>query len=195
MLRISENDFRRYNLPYNTTDNYFTRIAYHPELLVVYTNNGQFFTYDEVYDSFVPLADIRQLLQNEFFNLNRAIIDRDQRIWIGSMDGLFKWENDRLDWILKETHVQHIALYDDSSIFVATTQGVGLMDTEKNEFTYICRYQVNNELEVSGFLYDPATELLWVGTISSRLLCYKKRRHHLSENTCGRAAGTAGPHY
>ncbi|MCD8261973.1 MAG: AraC family transcriptional regulator [Bacteroides sp.] len=186
MLRISENDFRRYNLPYNTTDNYFTRIAYHPELLVAYTNNGQFFTYNEVYDSFVLLADIKELLQNEFFNLNRAIIDRNKRIWIGSMDGLFKWENDRLDLILEETHVQYVALYDDSSIFVATTQGLGWMDIESNEFTHICKYKVNNEQEVSGFLYDPVTELLWVGTISSRLLCYKKegttyREMHVAE--------------
>lgn len=172
-IRISENDCRTYKLPYNTNNNYFTRIVSFNSLLMSYTNNGQFFIYDELYDRFDPLIDMRHVLNRNYISLNKVTICDNESIWIGAVDGLFNYHNGNLTEILPETNIQNIELYDRNHIIVATTLGFGLLNTNTHTFEYITKYKNENELEISSLFYDPTTRLIWIGTISNGILCYK----------------------
>lgn len=173
VTRISGNDCRTYSLPYSTSNNYFTKIVCKDNRLMAYTNNGQFFIYNELYDRFDPLIDIRQSLNDNYVNLHKALIGNDQGIWISTVNGLYKYYNRHLTSILKGEKIQHIELYDQTHILVATTLGIGLLDTNTHEFKYFNKYKDENEVEVSSLFYDNTTRLIWVGTISNGILCYK----------------------
>lgn len=175
ILRIAENDLRLYELMYSVADNYFTRIAYNNNSsLVAYTNNGQFFEYDELYDCFAPMMDMRKTLNRNSVNLNKVVMDPEGRLWISSSDGFYKYENGELKTVLDGVAMQCVGLYDETQICIATTEGVALFDTDTYKIDYIYKYKSANETEVSDFLYDRSTGLLWVGTISNGLFCYKK---------------------
>lgn len=173
VIRISENDCRTYNLPYNTSNNYFTKIVCKNNMLIAYTNNGQFFSYNELYDRFDPLVDIRHILNEDYINLHNAIICNDESIWIGSVNGLYKYDNGNLTGVLPENNIQALELYDETRILVATTLGIGLLDINTQEYNYFNKYKNEGEMEASSLFYDNTTGLIWVGTISSGLFCYK----------------------
>lgn len=173
VIRISENDCRTYSLPYNTSNNYFTKIIYKNDMLIAYTNNGQFFIYNKLYDRFDPLIDIRHLLNRNYINLHKAVIGDDETIWISTIDRLYKYQNGNLSSVFDEKNIQHIELYDETHILVATTLGIGLLDIDTDKFKYFNEYKNENEVEVSSLFYDNTTRLIWVGTISNGMLCYK----------------------
>ena len=50
ILRITESDYRIYQLPYKTANIINVKLAYNNSFLIAYTNNGQFFHYNELYD-------------------------------------------------------------------------------------------------------------------------------------------------
>ena len=52
ILRITESDYRIYQLPYKTANIINVKLAYNNSFLIAYTNNGQFFHYNELYDRF-----------------------------------------------------------------------------------------------------------------------------------------------
>lgn len=181
VIRISGNDFRKYSLPYLSTDNYYTRLTYHNSSLVVYTNNGQFFIYNEVYDRFMPLFNMQTIIKKQYISINRVTIDKDNTLWIATTDGLFHFKEGKLKSAIPDKNMQCVGLYDENHLIIASTEYISLWNkkTEKLECTYA--YKMSNEYEVSYLMFDPSTKLIWVGTISNGLICFKKQENTLSQ--------------
>ncbi len=180
IIRISGNDLRHYQLIHGTTDNYHTHILQKDSLLIAYTNNGQFFKYDELYDCFSPIMDMRHILNNNFINLSSVLID-DKRLWIASADGLYFIDNNGFNEAIKDQKVQRLTYYNKINLIIATPQGIALLNKTTYEIDYFCQYSIANEKEVSSLFYDPSTNMLLVGTISNGLICYKRKENGFVE--------------
>lgn len=174
VIRISGNDFRKYNLPFLSSNNYYTRLAYHNSLLIAYTDNGEFFVYDEAYDYFKPLFDLRSTKKKQYVDINKVIINRDNTLWISATDGLSLFREGELELAIPNQRMQCVERYDENRLLLASTESISIWNekTRKSDYTY--QYKTNNEYEVSSFMYDPSTNLIWAGTISNGLLCLKK---------------------
>lgn len=179
VIRISGNDFRKYNLPFLSSNNYYTRLAYYNSLLIAYTDNGEFFVYDNVYDNFKPLFDLRSIKKKQYIDINKVIVNQDNTLWISATDGLSLFREGELEPAIPNKKMQCVERYDENHLLVASTESISIWNknTRKPDCTY--QYKINNEYEVSSFMYDSSTELIWVGTISSGLLCLKKENNTL----------------
>ena len=70
ILRITESDYRIYQLPYKTANIINVKLAYNNSFLIAYTNNGQFFHYNELYDRFDLFLDLRISFNNTFLSVD-----------------------------------------------------------------------------------------------------------------------------
>lgn len=103
VLRLTEGNYRIYQLPYKTADVISAQLTYSNSFLVAYTNNGQLFLYDELYDRFNLLLDLRVPLEYLYLNVSKIIIAADHTLWISPSIGLCKYKNGQLTKIDKES--------------------------------------------------------------------------------------------
>ena len=87
ILRITESDYRIYQLPYKTANIINVKLAYNNSFLIAYTNNGQFFHYNELYDRFDLFLDLRISFNNTFLSVGKVVIDDEQALWIPTSGG------------------------------------------------------------------------------------------------------------
>jgi ligand-binding sensor domain-containing protein len=138
ILRISEDDYRVYNLPYETANVLNVKLVYCKNQLVAYSNNGQIFKYNSIFDRFELIANISKTTNNNYLSFNQVLIDNNNNLWIASSVGLckfnmqegFRREGDSVD-------INSIEWYNDQQLFVAKTDGLWLFDINKK--TFECR--------------------------------------------------------
>ena len=186
ILRVSDNDLRIYQLPFERTDIVFTKLICQKSHLIAYTtSNGQLFTYNELYDRFDLLIDLQLSLNNPYVNIWKVIIDNEHSLWIATSIGLYRYKDQQLNPVFDEPiETQYILPYKDDSIFMATQKGIFILDSETLEATPICKYKFDNEFLVSTLFYDKRKECLWIGTISKGLFNYNiKQKQFLSVST------------
>lgn len=182
ILRISENACRIYELPYQTTDFYLTKLAYGDSLLIAYTNNGQLFRYDELYDRFDFIADLKQILDYRHLVVPGIVIDKDRNLWIGTSAGLFKYENETLKPVFEtRIEVQRIAAVENNNLLYSTVEGFGLLDMETGRTDHLYTYTPDEEYNVSSLLYEEDKERLLIGTISMGLFSYSLKEKVITE--------------
>lgn len=174
ILRLSENSYKKYNLPYKSYDTYFTRLVYRDSLLIAYSNNSQIFKYDRLHDKFVLYMDVRNLLNNDYAGIKNAIIDKDQNIWIASLIGLFKYQNTQLIPIIKNEEIRFLHTINDELLFYSTPKGIFEINIYNKKITELYRFTRDNEIKVSSLLYDKEKEKLWIGSISNGLFSYDR---------------------
>ncbi|MCD8260668.1 MAG: hypothetical protein LUD15_03565 [Bacteroides sp.] len=118
ILRLTEDHCRIYQLPYKTVDITFVKLACEASQLIAYTNNGQIFHYNELYDRFDLLADMRERLTNNYLTLSNIVIDPSGTLWIGSSEGLYHYKEGRLApvWGLRYP-IQHLFFTDRNTLF------------------------------------------------------------------------------
>lgn len=182
ILRISPKNCKRYQLPYRSTDIYFTRLDYLDSTLVAYSNNSQVFIYDPLYDKFNLLLDLRSSLKNEFIGTKAVIINNSNSYWIGTSFGLYKYENQVLEPKILNVEIKFLSRWTSEHLFIATTKGVAIFDVKTNDINYIYKYARENESEVSSFMYDEASDLFWIGTISNGIWRYNRNTRQLQKN-------------
>ncbi|MDR2915937.1 MAG: response regulator [Tannerella sp.] len=182
ILRVSENECRVYGLPYKTTDVFSTKVVYRDSLLLAHTNNGQLFLYDELYDRFDFMLDLKQMLNYRYLVVSGIVIDKDLNLWIGTSVGLYKYENTMLKPVFeRKTDVRQIAACGDHGLLYSTTEDIGLLDLETGIVKSIYEYASENEYTVSSFLYEEDKERLLIGTISMGLFYYNLKEKVMAE--------------
>ena len=163
LIRISEGDYRIYQLPYNTANVIHTKVIYDHYLMIAYSNNGQIFEYDEINDCFVLLVDLREALDFQFVNLTNIIIDERQDIWISSSNGLYKYEKQQIvSTFKKDIELHYIAPYDESNFFIVSQEGIDLLNV--NTLNTEKLYNLPSSIIVSYLFYDKKDSILWIGT-------------------------------
>lgn len=181
ILRITRDEQRVYQLPYKTADVVSVKLIYENSLLVAYTHNGQIFSYNELYDRFDLLADLRQSLRH-FFGINAIKIDPENNLWIATSRGLYVYKENMFEVVSDGgVDVQNIHFLDDRRMLLATEKGLWLMDIETRERDTIYAYATDHEIRVSSILHDPKNDRLWIGSLSTGLYNYDMREELLSE--------------
>lgn len=168
MLRITDSDYRIYPLPYKTANIINVRLAYDKSLLIAYTNNGQLFRYNELYDRFDLFADLRELLENSYLSIGDLIIDNDHTLWIPTSSGLCRYKDGVADKILgDDTSVQTLTSYDDDHLILVTHVGIELFDIRTLDRKTV--YADNNLLHTNCLFFDKDEQVLWVGAFADGL--------------------------
>ena len=179
ILRLTEDGYRTYQLPYKTADITSLKLVYKHTRLVAYTNNGQIFLYNELYDRFDFLTDLRTLSKNRHIAISNIEIDNTGDFWIAASDGLYKYKKHQLlsvGDLRNETY--YVRLLDNKQLFYANRIGIGILNTETSSYTFINTNRSDNIIQVSSLFNDKNNNILWIGTFSHGLYKYD-----LSTNT------------
>ena len=181
ILRITEGDHRVYQLPFESTDIVSVRLVYKNALLYAQANNGQIFLYDELYDRFKLVVDLRKSLGLNFLEVYRIVIDNKETIWLASSSGLYCYSNGEPKLVNNlQMDVRNIVPYDDTNLIYATAEGVSMLNTETLESTSMYEYPTKDGFAVSAFFYDRKANRLWIGTVSSGLFYYDMKEKRLA---------------
>lgn len=174
ILRITEGDYRIYQLPYNTANIGSVKLVYKGRQLYAYASNGQLFLYDDVFDRFDFVVDLRDLVNNTL-SINRVDIDNTGALWIASSVGLFRYDNGVLDQVLDELiEIQEVLFDGEDHLFLDTNRGIECLDIKTSQLD--CIYEKVNNIRVSRFHYDAVEKRLWMGTFSDGLYYYEVQK-------------------
>ena len=122
-------------------------MAYNNSFLIAYTNNGQFFHYNELYDRFDLFLDLRISFNNTFLSVGKVVIDDEQALWIPTSGGLCKYKNGIFTQISEAPiRTQCITSYDQTHLLVASQDSIRLLNTNTLKQKSICGI----EAHVSG---------------------------------------------
>lgn len=172
ILRIADDNLKRYTLPYSTRNIQTVKLSYSADKLIAYDNNGQCFLLDRVTDRFVPLADFRTALDDEYITVSTIIIESDSVYWASTSQGVFRCtaggslckvlpkENINLNWALSS--------FDEDNLLVASVDGLGVINKETQEYTEL--HKADARLNSESLFYDGETMTVWIGSTAHGLL-------------------------
>lgn len=168
ILRLTEDDYRIYQLPYEKANVITARIAYRDSLLLVYTNNGQIFYYNEISDRFDRLVNLGTVLNSNYINTSSLIIGSDNTIWIGTTRGLYRYKNEELVRIEDITPGNSFRLkwYNDHEFIEAKDGVLAMYDTRTEQFKMLYQSDASEAFSLSSILMDRKNNRLWIGTLS-----------------------------
>jgi ligand-binding sensor domain-containing protein len=174
ILRLTEDDYRIYHLPYETEGALLVKLIYENSRLTAYTNNGQIFLYNPVYDRFDLVVDIGKTLNIEHFDVYTLLADHSGDYWIALSTGLYKFHSGKLtsiDETLKESYYL-MTWFDDQQVVITKAEGIWLLNTQSLISKCIYRIRDINRFIVSSLFWDKSQNKLWMGTYSDGLFCY-----------------------
>jgi len=169
ILRLTEDNFRFYQLPLETANILTVRLVYKKGILLAFTNNGQIFRYNPITDGFKMLVNMGSVLRTPYLNLNRVLIEDEKKIWISSSWGLFSYIDTTLTRIHEDgKEVFDIHWYKPSQFFIAKEYGVSIFNTQTLSFDTLFTWN----FRVKKLYFDKLSEKLWLGTMSNGLFSY-----------------------
>ena len=174
VLRLTDSSYHIYQLPYESPNIIYTKLLYENDSLLAFTNNGQIFLYNPVYDQFDLIIDIRKPLNDSHLVLNRIAIDKKGAILIAVSSGLYKYQEQKLIRLGKENYeiVDDLKWYDDTHLLLAADNGFWMLNTHSLSSRQIYTYDESNSVRVKKLFYDKSNDMLWVGTNSHGLYLY-----------------------
>jgi len=173
ILRLTDNDYRIYQLPYQTADIISVKLVYKKPVLLAYTNNGQVFRYNTIYDRFDFLYDLRKPLNSIHLYVNSILIENQETFWITSNMGFYKYQANELSLACDDdTNTSQAIWYDDRNLLFARNNKLWIFDVSTLKCNCIYENQSPLPLQVQKFYYDSSTKKLWIGTLSNGLYRY-----------------------
>jgi len=173
ILRLTDDDYRIYQLPYETAHVISVRLAYRDSSLLVYTNNGQLFVYNEVLDRFERLINLSKILDNIFISINSVHIGSDKTLWLGTSFGLYHYRNNQLELIEGESStINLMEAYSNREMIVAKENLLFLFDTQTRQSTPFETEKLLPGSTISALFMDHKRNCLWIGTLSEGLYVY-----------------------
>lgn len=170
ILRLTEDDYKIYQLPYELAGAISVKLVYENKQLVAYTNNGQVFIYNQVSDSFEFAFNLRKLINTTHFDFYHLLIDDKGVFWVAVNSGLFRYQSGELEQVVHVSNSRFgITWFGKQKILVATDDGIFLYDINRLERQEICKFDNDGPASVSALMYDKARNDLWLGTLSKGL--------------------------
>ena len=83
------------------------------------------------------MVDLKRLLNNEYIATKRAVVDKNKSIWMGTSNGLYKYENHQLKLKVHDLEIVFISKYTSNSLFLATPEGMAIFHTDTDKLEYI----------------------------------------------------------
>lgn len=181
VLRLTNDDYRIYHLPYETADVISVKLAYENSKLFAYTNNGQIFSFNPVYDRFDMVANLGKILDNKYLSIDNLLIDDAGVFWIASSAGLLKFQTGELAQITEVNSGRYsIAWFNRQKIILASSNGIWLMDIQSTKSSLIYDNKSVAPFFISTLYFDQPRKKLWIGTISNGLFCFDYNSYTLS---------------
>ncbi len=173
ILRLTDDDYRVYHLPYETAGAIIVKLIYENSKLTAYTNNGQIFLYNPVYDRFDLVVNLSKVLTVKHFDVYALLMDDSDDYWIALSTGLYKYHQGKISLIEEILNDRYsISWSDKQHLIIAKADGIWLQDTQSLKSK--CIYQISNikPFSVSSLFFDTNQRKLWMGTLSNGLFCY-----------------------
>lgn len=173
ILRLTDDDYRIYQLPYETEGVLIVRLIYQNSKLTAFTNNGQVFAYNPIYDRFDLLFNLSSLLNNKNLYTYTLLTDDNNDFWISLNSGLYKYHSGKLN-LIDSTLTERYAItwYDSHQLIIAKSEEIWLLDTQSFKSKCIYTQDSSNPYSVSSLFFDKNQNKLWIGTMSDGLFCY-----------------------
>lgn len=173
ILRIIKDDYRIYQIPYESANVTSVNLIYVNSGLFAYTNNGQIFAYNSVYDQFELFLNLSKALNNNFLAVKDLLIDPKGSFWISTSDGLYKYQSGILKSIFnKPNQIFSIIWYDELQIILASSDGIWLLNANSLEVKNICENKNAKRFEVSTLFFEETQNKLWIGSVSDGLFLF-----------------------
>ncbi len=173
ILRLTDNDYRIYQLPYETAGAIVVKLIYEDSKLIAYTNNGQIFTYNSVFDRFELSVDLSKTLYNDKFDVYNLLIDHSGDYWIALNSGLYRYHAGKLSLVDEGSQDRNsIAWLDEQHLILAKSAGLWKLDIKSLESECIYQNKTISPFLVSSLFFDHAQNKIWIGTFSNGLFCY-----------------------
>jgi signal transduction histidine kinase/DNA-binding response OmpR family regulator/ligand-binding sensor domain-containing protein len=173
ILRLTDNDYRIYQLPYETAGAIIVTLRYEHSKLIAYTNNGQIFSYNPLYDRFELFFDLKNSATNENFEFYTLLIDQSGSYWIALNTGLYKYQSGKLSLIDKISKEKYsIAWLDERHLIITKSEGIWSFDIQSLTSKCIYENRSVSPFLASSLFFDKKQNKIWIGTLSSGLFCY-----------------------
>lgn len=170
ILRIAGTHYKKYKLPYETADIISVKLVCRDSKLYAYTNNGQLFSYNTIFDSFELILNLNKKLENPYLSISNLLIDKKGGLWFATSVGIYFFENNSVTKVgAEDQSIQYAEWYNEQQFFYSSDQGVYLLNTVGKTEKLIFRNQANDSPVVSAMFYDSPLKRLWVGTLSKGL--------------------------
>jgi signal transduction histidine kinase/CheY-like chemotaxis protein/ligand-binding sensor domain-containing protein/AraC-like DNA-binding protein len=180
ILRLTDDDYRVYQLPYETMNVLWSRLLFKEGNLWAYTNNGQVFKYNPIKDQFLLDLNIGNQITSTFY---RLLFQEKDVYWVASSVGIYRASHSKLElFAYKDKRVNAIGWYSKSKLFAVTPTTIELVDIKTSKTEVI--YKTDNEelRQIRSIYFDAQHNRLWLGSNSSGLLYFdvdSKKFHSL----------------
>lgn len=173
ILRVTGDDYRIYHLPYESANVITVELIYHYPKLIAYTNNGQVFVYDPVYDRFDLVVNLSKMLNNNYLVVHSLFRDDSGTLWITSSSGLFKYQSGKLLLITVISDEKYATTwFDKSHLLIVETNAIWLFNIHSLKLKKMWENRSTNSFVASSLLLDKTQNKLWIGTLSGGLYRY-----------------------
>jgi len=174
ILRLTDDDYRIYQLQYETPNAINVKLVYKNSFLLAYTNNGQIFYYNRLLDRFEFLVNLRKTLKNNNISIETVLIDDQHTFWIATSVGLFKSQNGKLTSIVNEnSRIWNAIWYAAHKMIITKREGFSIFDTQTQKSVSIYENTIlPPNTNISKLFIDKSLNRLWVGTTSKGLFYY-----------------------
>lgn len=169
IFRLSENSYSFYQLPLESANSFWVKLAFNKGTLIAFANNGQIFRYNVLMNRFDRLLNIKEV-DGTFPGITDLVIDRNQRLWISSATGLFKFDG-KLTKIaaVKET-VFSLTFKSENELLAASQTEIVKLNI--NSLKALQLFKLPSKTEATAIAYNPASNRILLGTLSSGLIIY-----------------------
>jgi len=169
VLRLAKDNYHIYRLPYESSDFYKVKLIYKNFKLFAYTNNGQVFYYNPVFDKFELLLNLNRIFLD-------MLIDDYGICWISTSLGLYEYQSGKLSLAFEfSSNTYAINWYDSKNIIMAKQDGIWLFNINSFEKKHIYENRSLNSVDFSSLYFDKGQDKLWLGTMSDGLFLYNFR--------------------
>ncbi|HZK95744.1 MAG TPA: two-component regulator propeller domain-containing protein [Prolixibacteraceae bacterium] len=166
VLRLSKDNYHIYRLPYESSDFYKVKLIYKNFKLFAYTNNGQVFYYNQVFDKFELILNLNRIMLD-------MLIDDKGICWISTSLGLYEYQSGKLSPAFEfSSNTYVINWYDSKNIIVAKQDGIWLFNINSIEKRHIYENRNLSSVDFSSLYFDKDQDKLWLGTMSEGLFLY-----------------------
>lgn len=173
ILRLTDDDYRIYQLPYETEGVLMVWLTYTNSNLTAYTNNGQVFKYNPVSDSFDLILNLNNFLDSRDFDVFSLVAGSASDYWIAISTGFYKFHSGKLDKIADAPATRYtFTRYDDHSFLMASAEGIRKIDVQTLKSESVYKTDGTPMSSVSSVLFDRKQNKLWMGTLSDGLFSY-----------------------
>jgi signal transduction histidine kinase/DNA-binding response OmpR family regulator/ligand-binding sensor domain-containing protein len=171
VIRIAGNDCHTYRLPYEQGNFLYLRLVYQHSELIAFTNNGQVFRYNPVFDRFDLLFNMRNLLNSIHLWLKNVIIDDAGKYFLATKYGLYQYREGQLTQI-SDVPEEYVIRYDSANLCIADISGISILNTNTLQEKILYKHSTDKPFQVSKLFFDKIYNRLWIGTSHNGLFYY-----------------------